>query len=541
VKCIIPVPTRRKPAPHPANALCTTILAVIALASAGCELSEAGRKQISVRIYADGRVQTASVPAGSTVAEALQLAGISSSGLDKTEPASYVVLEEGNEIRLVRVEEKFRTELRTIPFDRQVLRNESLPEGEERLVQTGANGQEELTFRAIYEDGAQVSQAVIKTLLISEPLAEILMIGSRSSLSPLAIPGRLAYLSAGNAWIMETSTANKRLVVSTGDLDGRVLDLSPDGNYLLFTRRSEKQADEEINTLWAAPTDPGEGREISLGASNVVHFAAWYPGASTKVAFSTVEARSNAPGWQANNDLYRVTLGGAPARILDAQSGGIYGWWGTTFAFSPAGRLAYARPDGIGLVSQDGGYLAPVKGITPLQTHGDWAWAPGLAWGADSQTLFYVDHIATQASDTAEASPRFDLEAASLVSNATVALAENVGMFALPSVSPGDAGNAAGAYRIAFLQAIFPEQSDTSRYRLVVMDRDGSNRREVFPKADLPGLEPQRPVWAPGEIAGQLGPYLCLVYQGNLWLVDSGNGQPRQITGDGLISGVDWQ
>ncbi|MFH1186029.1 MAG: G5 domain-containing protein [Chloroflexota bacterium] len=517
------------------------LVVALALASAGCELSQAGRGQINVRIEADGHVRSASIPAGSTVAEAFRLVGVSAGSLDKTEPPSYVVLEEGDEVRLVRVEERFRTELKTIAFDRQLLRNESLPEGEERLVQAGVNGQEELTFRAIFEDGVQTSEAVIKSVLISEPAAEIVMIGSRSSFSPLAIPGRLVYLSAGNAWIMDTSTANRRLLVNTGDLDGRVFELSPDAKYILFTRRSDKPPDEEINSLWVAPTDAAGGNATSLKASNVVHFAAWYPDSSTRVAYSTVEPRANAPGWQASNDLHRVSLDGTPEKVLDSQSGGIYGWWGTSFAFSPSGRLAYTRPDGIGLVSQDGGYLAPVIGVTPLQTHGDWAWAPGIAWGTDSQTLFFVDHVAALGAETPEESPLFELKAVSLANNATVALAENVGMFAMPSVSPRSDGGGAGAYQIAFLQAIFPEQSDVSRYRLVVMDRDGSNRRELFPSADLPGLEPQRPVWAPGAIASQAGAYLCVVYQGNLWLVDSGGGQPRQITGDGLISGVDWQ
>ena len=209
-----------------------------------------------------------------------------------------------------RVEEKFRTEVRPIPFDRQVLRNESLPEGEERLVQVGVNGQEELTYRAIFEDGVQVNEGVIKTVRLTEPSPEIVMLGSRLSLSPLSIPGLLAYLSAGNAWIMETSTSNRRVVVNSGDLDGRVFELSPDRKYLLFTRKSTKPADQEINTLWIAPTDPAAGRATSLEASNIVHFAAWFPNSSTRVAYSTVEPRSNAPGWQANNDLYRAVVGG---------------------------------------------------------------------------------------------------------------------------------------------------------------------------------------------------------------------------------------
>jgi resuscitation-promoting factor RpfB len=53
---------------------------------------------------------------------------------------------------------------------------------------------------------------------------------------------------------MEGSTANRRVIVSTGDLDGRIFTLSPNGEYLVFTRKSNKPADQEINTLWAVRT-----------------------------------------------------------------------------------------------------------------------------------------------------------------------------------------------------------------------------------------------------------------------------------------------
>lgn len=63
----------------------------------------------------------------------------------------------------------------------------------------------------------------------------------------------------------------------------------------------------------------------------------------------------------------------------------------------------------------------------------------------------------------------------------------------------------------------------------------------LFPSADLPGLGPQTPTWAPNPIPGQSGDFVGVVYQGNLWLIDSGGGQAYQVTGDGLISEIDWK
>ncbi len=321
----------------------------------------------------------------------------------------------------------------------------------------------------------QTSESVVKTVTLKQAVPEIVMVGAQSSFAPLPMPGTLAYLAAGNAWVMDTSTANRRLLVNTGDLDGRVFVLSPDGSKLLFSRKSSKPADQQINTLWVVSTTAPNPSPISLNATNVVHFAAWYPGSSTAIAYSTVEPRGNAPGWQANNDLFRLTIGGQPQRILDARSGGIYGWWGMSFAFSPDGHLAYAQPDSIGFVSQAGGYLAPLIEITPLQTHSDWAWTPGMAWGGDGQTFYYLDHVPASPPVTDEESPFFDLKAASLVNDATVDLAPQVGMWAYPAASAVRVNGQEKAYQVAFLQAIFPDQSETSRYRLVVMDRDGSN------------------------------------------------------------------
>ena len=115
-------------------------------------------------------------------------------------------------------------------------------------------------------------------------------------------------------------------------------------------------------------------------------------------------------------------------------------------------------------------------------------------------------------------------------------------MFAYPVPSPLQAtAEDDSSYQVAFLQAVFPNQSETSRYRLVVMDRDGSNRQLLFPTDGTLGLEPQRVVWSP-EPVGETGAYwIALRYQDNIWMVNLGDGQAQQITGDGMTSRLDWK
>jgi len=523
------------------------LLAALALllGLSACLSPQVQQADLRVSILADGSSQQLSVPAGSSVQDALTAAKLTLSQTDRVDPPLYTVLSDGAIVTVTRVREEFETQQVTIPYDRQELRNESLPAGETRLVQAGQNGLEEITIRHVYENGVETSSSQVSATILQPATPEIVMIGVQSPFTPLPIPGKLAYLTGGNAWIMSDSTNNRTPLVTTGDLDGYVFSLSPDGAFLLFSRKSTRPADQEINTLWVVSTSGQMPAPIALHVANVVHFAAWQPGMSYVIAYSTVEPRATAPGWQANNDLYLLAFDGkkpgATYKIMDASSGGIYGWWGTTYAWSPDGKqLAYSRPDGIGTVDLKKGALNPILDITPLNTHSDWAWNPGLAWGADSQNLYVVTHAPPSGLVSPEESPLFDLTGLSLSSGANVTLVPQTGMFAYPSVSSlrGDSGG--GSYRLTYLQAIFPAQSETSRYRLVLMNQDGSNQQVIFPAEGLTGLDPQTPVWAPGPLASG-GDFIAVIYQGNLWLIDAASGQSQQITGDGLAKSIDWK
>ena len=88
---------------------------------------------------------------------------------------------------------------------------------------------------------------------------------------------------------------------------------------------------------------------------------------------------------------------------------------------------------------------------------------------------------------------------------------------------------------IAYAQANAPFNSHDSRYVLQVMDRDGSNKRPLFPTEGQPGL--LRPVaydWSPD------GQQIAALYLGNLHLIDLDSGQVRRLTGDGQCTQIDW-
>ena len=478
---------------------------------------------VSVDIQVDGQTRTLSLPAGSSVREALAAAGIQLGDLDRVEPPLSTELSDGDEVRVIRVTEEFETEQVPMPFVSRTLPNEALPVGEQRLIQNGLNGLQELTYRLLYEDGQLVSRTEFESVVLTGPVEEIIMIGAQSPFSSVTIPGRLAFISAGNAWQLEGSSGMRRAVAITGDLDSRIFEVSPDGEWLLFTRDSRAEA--EINELWVASLDEGEQDLIDLGVRNVVHFAGWAPGANYQIAFSTVEPSANPPGWQANNDLQTISFSssgrpGSPQAVLGARQDGFYAWWGTSYAWSPQGeQLAFARPDGVGTVNLEDDSLDVWFTLPAYQTGSDWAWIPGLSW-RDEQSFYYVRYAVNPVT--------FSLFLAGAAGGELIA--GNVGMFAMPQAAPDGS-------QVAFLRAFIPSQSDISTYELMVAAPSGISI-PLFPPEGAAGLQPQRVAWSPSS---EEGPLIAFVYQGDLWVVNVLTGEAQQLTGDGLVGAVSWR
>ena len=528
---------------------CISLL-VVGILVAGCAAPQATQEQIQVQIEIDGETLNVNVPAGSTVQQALDAANIELGTLDRTDPALFTVPSKGDTIRAIRVSEEFEVEEVVIPFERQILRNESLPPGKENEVylQIGKNGLQEITYRKVFENGIEVSSNPVRSTLIREPVPEILMVGIQTPFVPVGIPGRLIYLRDGNAWLIEETTGDRRAIITTGDLDGRVLALSDDLNWLLFTRTSQEEG--MINSLWATEITGEETKLVDLEVPNVIQFADWIPGSSLKIVFSTVEARSTAPGWQANNDLNVLIFSATGWTsewdvVIEPNSGGLYGWWGTSYAWSPDRQtLAIARPDGLQLVTFLDGAITPLAEIVPLLTRGDWAWVPGISWSPDGEILYTVDHVPPPGSSTPEELPLFDLSAVPVPGGPLLRIISQAGMFSYPLASPSQIrSDGQQSYQVAYLQAAFPTQSETSRYWLAVMDRDGSNPHTIFPAEGSQGITPQRDwgAWSPQALSESGNYSIALVYQGNLWLIDSVTGQAQQVTGDGLTTRVIWK
>lgn len=511
-----------------------------------------------------------------TVNDVLRRAGVAPDDNDRVNPPGYVQVADGMTITVVRVDEETVVVQEAIPFERRTTLNDGLPAGDNQLLQAGVNGVAEVTYRITYENGLEVSRSEIRRVIITSPQDEVVMVGSRGELPTVTVNGTLAYLSGGNAWIIRQNSANRRPLTLDGGLDGRVFDLSADGTRLLFTRvpegalldaeEGEATATPEgsgpFNALWAVfDTTDVDSEPVRIDLENIL-YAEWVPGAERTIAYTTAEPRPSFPGWQANNDLWiaQLSLNGAAIQrrqVLEPSSGGVYGWYGTQFAFTPDGEtMAWAQPDAVGIltplpVDEEDDEPTPtplaegsaLPGLFSRETlvnfapHNayDFVWLPSLSWALDGQLLLTTIHGAPLGSEAPEDSPVFDLIAIHPFQSYTVDLTPRAGMWAVPQFSPPRTPDQVNpGISIAYLQANDPLDSVVSGYRLAIMDRDGSNRRVIYPPEDQPGLSAQVFAWSPD------GRQIALIQQGNLFLVDVVTGLAQQLTADSLSSTPQW-
>jgi hypothetical protein len=516
---------------------------------------------VTLTIQTDGSAHEYQLTPGLTVRDAIAHVGIAMGELDRLTPPPYTVIVNGMLIVITRVTESTDVEQVPLPYTSETVRNETLAEGERRLLQVGQAGVEEITYRTVLENGIQVSRSVVRRVTLSAPVPEIIMVGTQGSFTLVPISGTVAYLNGRNAWMMRGNSGQRQPLTISGDLDGHVFQLSSDGQWLLFTREITNNVS-TFNSLWVVPTltitptktvTRTNPVAVRVPVTNVL-YAEWSPVTPRLLAYTTADRISRAPGWQANNNLWLTIFNTRPGsrnlvftstRVLDSSSGGAYGWWGTGFAFAPDGvTIAYARTDSIGLldvVLSTKKFTATVSAsellqFTPYNTHSDWAWYPPMRWAPDGQALYTITHGAPIGLEAAEDSPAFDLTALLVPAALQFKLIPRSGMFANPVPSPLQPGpNGADSFRVAFLQATDPNNSPFTTYRLGVMDRDGSNARFVFPPEGQPGLSANQVVsWSPD------GRLLAVVYDGNLWLVNPDTGVSQQLTGDGLDTTPRW-
>ena len=155
-------------------------------------------------------------------------------------------------------------------------------------------------------------------------------------------------------------------------------------------------------------------------------------------------------------------------------------------------------------------------------------WTPAVSWSLEGDFVATTLHGPAPTGEEPEDSPVFDVWALAADGTITAELVSEAGMWAAPRYAPdGD--------WVTFGHARSPYISHTSGYDLYLMDRDGSDRRLLFPPEGEIGLDYPEIAWGPG------GDRLIVVYQGNLYWIAVADGQVRQLTDGGSVTTVRWQ
>jgi Tol biopolymer transport system component len=504
-----------------------------------------------VKLIVDGQERNYQTPV-ETVGEFLAEAGVELGDLDRLEPAEYTPITDGLTVVVVRVRhEVVPGEEQLIPYERQIVQDTSVPAGESRILEPGQNGVEQIIYRIVYEDGVEVERIPVRRITLQEARPETVLVGVRETFTPTPITGTVAYLSGNkevgyNAWLMRASSGSQRRLTSDGTLDTRVFALSPDGTYLLFTRRTtatlsgETVSGSQLNSLWLIDTTAEDAEPVDLRLTDLL-WADWAPDGAT-IAYSTGEVAISAPGWQAHNDLWTAQLNqrlrlSDKREVIGGTASGAYFWWGTNFSWSPDGRyIAYAQADSIGYIRVRDGQRTELRRFAPLNTYSQWVWVPDLSWSPDSRFLSSVIHGPSLTDEPAEDSQVFDVWVFDIERTLTAKQVNEAGIWATPTWSPAyiEAPDEGSNSQIAFGRARSPYESVSSSYDLYVMDRDGSNRQRIFPSEGDLGLKSPYIAWGP------TGQQLITIHQDDLYLIDLAQDLIRRLTIDSSVQTVAW-
>lgn len=525
------------------------IMLMLVLVTA-CTSTDSNSVEYVVSLVADGRERTFVLSQPFTVEQFLSQRDVALElgSNDRLTPPRFTQLSDGMRITVVRVREETACSREELPFSREIIQNEGLRPGEERLVQVGRNGLQEVCYRTIIEDNVPRDRMVIgQPTVLSMPINEVVVVGVDQSAAPLDISGTLAYINNNNAWVIRGNTINKRPLEGASNLDSLVFSLSPDGRYLLYTAKPNADEGKFVNWLWLVETS-GDVAPRRLIPTDVL-YAEWIPSTEPLISYSTGEAQTIFPYWRALNNLWtmKIDLDKNQSlnvrKIVEESSGGLSGWWGTVFKWSPDGsQVAWSRADSVGVVGQDGA-LVPLLQYPFFRTTQNWSWRANLSWSGDGKLIATTLHGPPIGSEPAEASPVFNVVVTASDASFNGEIANSTGMWTSAQFSPlitrPDQQFPKGY--LAYLRARDPYNSVDGEYDLVVADRDGSNSRVIFPASNQPGIKtsdfglvPQDYTWSAD------GQHIALIYQGNLWVVDVVSAVAYQLTFDGQSQHPVW-
>ncbi|MBK5240574.1 MAG: DUF348 domain-containing protein [Clostridium sp.] len=137
------------------------------------------KKAVEVKLTVDGKELNLKT-AESTVEDMLRAEKIVLNNEDKIIPSKSTLLESGIQVQITRVKTKILEETKTIDFTTEFKNSSDLNKGVKKVIQKGQTGQKLITSAIVYENGKESSRKLITEELKSNPVKEIIALGTTS-------------------------------------------------------------------------------------------------------------------------------------------------------------------------------------------------------------------------------------------------------------------------------------------------------------------------------------------------------------------------
>ena len=198
-------------------------------------------RSITFQVEVDGKTFEARTFRRS-IEEALSDAGIILSHLDKVNYSKKELIQKDMELVVTRIEIEEVEKEEVIEFETVEKNDPDLKWRKEKVKQTGANGLKKVKYKITYKNGKIVSKEVISSEIVSEPITEIISIGTKIEVGDVdkgraswyKYTGTLACAStkyAKGTWLRVTNQENgKQVIVQVNDYGpmastGKIIDL----------------------------------------------------------------------------------------------------------------------------------------------------------------------------------------------------------------------------------------------------------------------------------------------------------------------------
>lgn len=159
---------------------------------------EASAADVSFDVSVDGETVRIDADSSMTYAAAFAEAGIEIGARDDVS-VSLSDLVTNADVTIVRVTTETVTEEFTDAYETERIDDPNLPKGEERVVTAGVEGTGTRNFQVTYRDGEEATRILLIETIASEPVTEVIRVGTKEVVEPEPAPTQAAQEAAPQA------------------------------------------------------------------------------------------------------------------------------------------------------------------------------------------------------------------------------------------------------------------------------------------------------------------------------------------------------